>query len=156
MSNSVELDMGKGALIPSLVVGVCGLIASGFLRGSSGILGALLAHVVVIIFFIVHLFVSKISRNLDPMMTMILALISYFSKMIILGAFMLILMSATNPKTLDRPSFGLVAVAITLAWLGGEIRAFLKLRLHLPLPKIESSGKVSGALVADVNKDGEN
>ena len=144
MSNSVELDMGKGALIPSLVVGIIGLITSGFLRGSSGILGALLAHVVVIIFFIVHLFVSKISRKLDPMMTMILALISYFSKMIILGAFMLVLMSATNPETLDRPSFGVVAVAITLAWLGGEIRAFLILRLHLPLPGSQSSGKVSG------------
>ena len=153
MSNSVELDMGKGALIPSLVVGIIGLITSGFLRGSSGILGALLAHVVVIIFFIVHLFVSKISRKLDPMMTMILALISYFSKMIILGAFMLVLMSATNPKTLDRPSFGVVAVAITLAWLGGEIRAFLKLRLHLPLPESQSSGKVSGTFDYDRKTD---
>ena len=145
--------MGKGALIPSLVVGIIGLITSGFLRGSSGILGALLAHVVVIIFFIVHLFVSKISRKLDPMMTMILALISYFSKMIILGAFMLVLMSATNPKTLDRPSFGVVAVAITLAWLGGEIRAFLKLRLHLPLPESQSSGKVSGTFDYDRKTD---
>jgi len=27
-----------------------------------------------------------------------------------------------------------VAILITFAWLAGEIRAFLKLRLHLPLP----------------------
>jgi hypothetical protein len=37
-------------------------------------------------------------------------------------------------KNLDRTTFGVVAVAITFAWLAGEVRAFLKLRLHLPLP----------------------
>jgi hypothetical protein len=31
-------------------------------------------------------------------------------------------------------AFGLTAIALTFAWLGGEIRAYLKLKLHLPLP----------------------
>jgi ATP synthase protein I len=31
-------------------------------------------------------------------------------------------------------TFGITAVALTVAWLWGEIASFMKLRLHLPLP----------------------
>jgi len=34
----------------------------------------------------------------------------------------------------DRRAFGVSALAIAFAWLGGEVRAFLRLRLQLPLP----------------------
>jgi len=34
----------------------------------------------------------------------------------------------------SRPAFAITALAITAAWLAGEIRAFLKLKLALPLP----------------------
>lgn len=67
-------------------------------------------------------------------MTMVLVLISYFAKLLILGVFLLVVVNAVPEKYLDRTTFGVVAVAITFAWLAGEVRAFLKLRLHLPLP----------------------
>jgi hypothetical protein len=72
---------------------------------------------------------------MDPMLTMMLAMFSYFGKMLILGAFLLLVVKKIAPDTLDRLSFGVVAIAITFAWLAGEIRAFLKLRLTLPMPK---------------------
>ncbi|CAB4842123.1 unannotated protein [freshwater metagenome] len=93
-----------------------------------------MAEFIVLIFFGIHLAISKYSRKLDPMMTMVLVLISYFAKLVILGVFLLVVVNAVPEKNLDRTTFGVVAVAITFAWLAGEVRAFLKLRLHLPLP----------------------
>ncbi len=123
-----------GALKPTLIVGAVALIACTLAQGRSGFIGALLAQVVVLIYFIVHIFISKISRNLDPMSTMALALFSYFAKFLLVGAFLWALTAYTSRATIDRTSFGASAIALTFAWLGGEIASYLKLKTHLPLP----------------------
>jgi predicted permease len=138
VSNKVvenEQRLWLGALIPSTVVALIALVLSALLRHTSGLLGALLASFTVIIFFSVHLLISKISTNLDPMITMALAMFSYFAKVIVMGVFLLLITRLTSPTTVDRTSFGISAIAIAIAWLGGEIRAFFKLRIHLPLPE---------------------
>ena len=124
----------RGALIPSLVVGVIAIIVSTITQGNSGFMGALLAQLVVVMYFAVHIGVSKISRNLDPMSTMALALFSYFAKFILLGAFLFVLTRMTSRESIDRGAFGITAITLTFTWLGGEIRSYLKLKLHLPLP----------------------
>lgn len=129
-----EVQLLKGALIPTLIVGLIALIAATVLRGQSGLIGALLAQTVVLIYFIVHILISRISRNLDPMSTMALALFSYFAKFLLLGAFLWALTRYTSRETIDRASFGASAIALTFAWLGGEIASYLKLKVHLPLP----------------------
>jgi hypothetical protein len=134
LERSVEVDLWRGAIVPASTVAVIGTIAATLIRGSAGLLGGVLASLIVLIFLVVHLFISKISTDLEPIMTMVLAMISYFAKLLILGAFLFILMKTISPDTLDRKSFAAVASAITFAWLAGEIRAFLKLRLHLPMP----------------------
>jgi hypothetical protein len=126
--------MMKGALIPSLIVGVIGVIISTLVKGSSGLYGALLAQLVVLIFFLVNIAVASITKEIDPIATMALAMFSYFTKILILGAMMYVIGQFTNNSDINRLSFGLVAIALTFAWLGGEIRAYLKLKLHLPLP----------------------
>ena len=133
-NSSTERSLIRGALIPSLAVGFIGIVAAPIIRGKSGLLGALLAQFVVLIFFAVHLGVSVISRKLDPLTAMALAMFSYFAKIAILGLFLWALTNYTSRQSIDRGSFGVVAIAITVAWLGGEIRSFLKLRIHLPLP----------------------
>ena len=134
MSKSSEFEMWRGAVIPASVVGILATVGMTLARGTSSILGGVLAQFIVLIFFGIHLAISKYSRKLDPMMTMVLVLISYFAKLLILGVFLLVVVNAVPEKYLDRTTFGVVAVAISFAWLAGEIRAFLKLRLHLPLP----------------------
>lgn len=129
-----EVQLLKGALTPTLIVGLIALIAATVLRGQSGLIGALLAQTVVLIYFIVHILISRISRNLDPMSTMALALFSYFAKFLLLGAFLWALTKYTSRDTIDRASFGASAIALTFAWLGGEIASYLKLKVHLPLP----------------------
>jgi hypothetical protein len=124
----------KGALVPTFIVGVIAIGASVVVKGLPGLSGALLAQAVVLIYFLVHIFVSKISRNLDPMSTMALAMFSYFAKFMLLGAFLWALTKYTSRTTIDRTSFGASAIALTFAWLGGEIASYLKLKTHLPLP----------------------
>lgn len=124
----------KGALKPSLVVGILGLVISTWKSGSAGLYGALLAQLVVLVFFLVNIGVASMTKNVDPIATMAFAMFSYFSKILILGAMMLVISKFTNNEDINRLAFGLTAIALTFAWLGGEVRAYLKLKLHLPLP----------------------
>ena len=133
-SQSNETQLLRGALTPTFIVGVIAIGFSAFIQGLSGLFGALLAQLVVLIYFGVHIFISKISRNLDPMSTMALAMFSYFAKFMLLGAFLWALTSYTSRTAIDRTSFGASAIALTFAWLGGEIASYLKLKTHLPLP----------------------
>ena len=80
---------------------------------------------------------ARVSRDLDPMATMALAMFSYFAKVIFMGAFLLLVTRYSDRSTIDRGSFAICAILITMAWLFGEIRSFLKLRFQMPLPKKE-------------------
>jgi hypothetical protein len=103
-------------------------------KGSAGLVGALLAQFVVVIFFAANIGVARLSRDLDPVMTMSLAMFSYMAKVLLLGVFLWLITTFVSADTCDRKAFALSAVAATFAWLGGEIRAYLSLKLHLQLP----------------------
>ncbi len=139
MNENVSSDttLWKGAILPSSVVALFLIITMSVVNGRAGLLGALLASITVLIFFSIHLLVARISRDLDPMATMALAMFSYFAKVIFMGVFLLLVTKFTERSTVDRPSFAICAILITMAWLFGEIRSFLKLRVNLPLPKRE-------------------
>lgn len=131
---STERSLLKGALIPTAVIAVASLAISTWVKGGAGFFGALLAQLVVIIFFATNIGVARISRNLDPMTTMSLAMFSYMAKVLLLGVFLWLITAFVPVDICDRRAFGLSAVAATFAWLGGEIRAYLALKLHLQLP----------------------
>ena len=139
MNENVSSDttLWKGAILPSSIVAIFLIITMSVVNGRSGLLGALLASITVLIFFSIHLLVARVSRDLDPMATMALAMFSYFAKVIFMGVFLLLVTKFTDRSTVDRPSFAICAILITMAWLFGEIRSFLKLRVNLPLPKRE-------------------
>ena len=132
-----DTTLWKGAILPASVIAILLIIIMSLINGRSGLLGALLASITVIIFFSIHLLVARVSRNLDPMATMALAMFSYFTKVIFMGVFLLLVTKFTDRSTVDRISFAICAILITMAWLFGEIRSFLKLRVNLPLPKRE-------------------
>ena len=132
-----DTKLWKGAIVPASITAVILIIVIGFINGKSGLVGAVLASFTVLIFFSVHLLVARISRDLDPMITMALAMFSYFAKVILMGVFLFLVTKYTDRSTVDRGSFAICAILITMAWLFGEIRSFLKLRVNLPLPKRE-------------------
>lgn len=127
----------SSAFLPSLIVGIFLIASLSFIRGNSGLWGALLGVATVIIFFSVHLVVSRISKDLDPIAVMALAMFSYFAKVALMGAFLLIVTKTTSPESVDRPAFAISALSVTVIWLAAEIRAFLKLKPQLPLPKLD-------------------
>ena len=129
-----DTTLWKGAILPASVIAILLIIIMSVINGRSGLLGALLASFTVIIFFSIHLLVARVSRNLDPMATLALAMFSYFAKVIFMGVFLLLVTKFTDRSTVDRTSFAICAILITMAWLFGEIRSFLKLRVNLPLP----------------------
>ena len=135
--NNGDAQLWRSAIIPSLVTALICLILLSFINGKSGAIGAALASITVIIFFSIHLIVARVSRNLDPITTMALAMFSYFAKVIFMGVFLFLVTKYTERSTVDRGSFAICAILITMAWLLGEIRSFLKLRAQLPLPKIK-------------------
>jgi ATP synthase protein I len=138
MSNSNQLSneaqMLKGAVKPTAVTGLISVIVSAIFAGLPGLYGALLAQFIVVIFFAVTLGVSKISKDLDPLSTMGLALFSYTTKLLFVGIFLWAITNFTERETINRTSFGIAAILLTLSWLGGEIASYMKLRIHLPLP----------------------
>ena len=139
MSNTQSSDatLWKGAIFPAAVVAMITCIGVTVINGKSGLLAGVLASFTVIIFFSIHLLVARVSRNLDPMLTMALAMFSYFAKVLFMGIFLLLITKFTDRSTVDRASFAICAILITMAWLFGEIRSFMKLRFQMPLPKKE-------------------
>ena len=131
---SNESQLLRGAVRPTLLVGAIAIALFSLLRGVSGLYGSLLAQFIVAIYFVIHILVSRLTRNLDPISTMAMALFSYFAKLFFLGLFLWALAKYTDRETIDRLSFGAAACALTIAWLGGEVASYLKLKTHLPLP----------------------
>lgn len=131
---STEKALLKGAALPTILIGVVAIAISTLVKGSAGLVGALLAQCVVVIFFAANIGVARLSRDLDPVMTMSLAMFSYMAKVLLLGVFLWLITTFVSAETCNRQAFALSAVAATFAWLGGEIRAYLGLKLHLQLP----------------------
>ena len=129
------MQLLRGALMPTVITGVVSIVASFALAGLPGLYGAFLAQFIVVIFFAVTLWVSKLSKNLDPLSTMGLALFSYTTKLLLIGVFLWVLTTYTDREAINRTSFGVAAILLSLSWLGGEIASYMKLRIHLPLPE---------------------
>ena len=134
-------ELWRGAMLPALAVTVIASVIAWFVEGVSGLLGALLSSFTVAIFFSVSLLIAHFTKDANPMMTMALAMFSYFTKLLLMTVFLLAVTRLTEPDQVNRQAFGLSAIAIAFAWLAGEVRAFLRLRLTLSLPRKEEVEK---------------
>jgi len=131
---SSESKLFRGSLIPTAIVGVISLVLSTLSVGKAGLFAALLAQFIVVIFFATSLWISKLTRDADPMATMALAMASYFIKLFIFAGFLILVTKLVPVEYCNRLAFGVSSIAATFAWLGGEIAAYLKLKTHLQLP----------------------
>ena len=157
MSNSQEqsneMQLLRGAVKPTAITGLISVIISAIIAGLPGLYGALLAQFIVVIFFAVTLGVSKLSKDLDPLSTMGLALFSYTTKLLFVGLFLWAITNFTERDTINRTSFGVAAILLTLSWLGGEIASYMKLRIHLPLPDSSPDSSNSDSSNPDSSKE---
>ncbi len=138
MSEHSSTSMLKGATKPAVIVSTAVILISSLLKGSAGFFAGILASIVVLIFFSVSLLVSRFTKNADPITTFSLAMLSYVTKLTFVAILLIAVTRLTSETTVDRRSFGIGALVISGAWLIGEIRAFLKLKLELDIsPKKE-------------------
>ena len=128
-------ELWRGAMVPALAVTLVASVIAWLVEGASGLTGALLSSFTVAIFFSVSLLIAHFTKDANPMMTMALAMFSYFTKLLLMTVFLLAVTRLTEPDQVNRQAFGLSAIAIAFAWLAGEVRAFLRLRLTLSLPE---------------------
>jgi hypothetical protein len=82
-----------------------------------------IASTLVVAFFLVHILLAKATATMDPRATYAIVMASYFLKVLVMVVFLVVI----GNFDLDRRSFAAVALAVTLGWLAGEIRAYLKL-----------------------------
>lgn len=137
-------SMLYGAIKPSLVVSALTVLIGFVVQGLPGFWGGLLASLVVVIFFSVSLLISRLTKDADPITTFSLAMLSYVTKLTLVAVLLIAVTRLTPEDAVDLTSFGIGALVISAAWLLGEIRAFLKLKLELDVSGGDTSGNTEG------------
>lgn len=123
-----ERTIWRAAAGWSGVFGALAVLFSAGLRGWPGFWGATIGAAVVVIFLAIHLLVSALTKSMDPISTMAMAMFAYFAKVLALAGF---LIAFRGVDFIDRAAFGATAICVTVAWLAAEIRVFTKARFVL-------------------------
>jgi ATP synthase protein I len=103
--------MLRGALLPTAVVSVPVVLACWWWQGGPGLVGAM-----------------RRTARLEPMMVMAVALLTYLTKIGLLGLFLVL---TGNAEWLSGECFAIAVVAAALIWLPLEMRAYARARLSV-------------------------
>jgi ATP synthase protein I len=125
-TNDPYAAMLRGAAIPTAVVGLLAAAVAAVAAGGRGVVGALLATLVVVGFFSASLLVMRATARSGPGSVVAAAVVTYVTKVGLLGLFLLLVQDAT---WLSRDGFALTVIACGVVWLACEVRAFTRLRL---------------------------
>ncbi|MEY4137486.1 MAG: hypothetical protein RL205_1614 [Actinomycetota bacterium] len=116
----------KRAGILTVVAGAIITIISAILAGSAGVIGAIFATVVVVIFFSAgQLTLGKVLRT-NPELAMSVALVIYLAKIGIL--FVLIILFA-DTTLFNTKVFAITVVICTLVWTAAEVWIFARTKV---------------------------
>lgn len=115
-------QMMIGGLVVGHAVGLGVIGLSLALAGSEGLLGAALGFAVVVIFFSIGQAIEIIACELEPVLGMGLALVSYTVRVIGIGAGMWLLLGLPAVEAqLDRGWLMAGVTATTFAWIAGVL-----------------------------------
>ena len=120
---SFEAAAFRGAWVPSFIALSIASLIFGLIKGSKGVFGALVGGSIALAFFAIHLIVSRLTRGADPAYVMALAYVSYFVKVL---ALLLFLVTFAGTKAFDSTAFAVTTIAVSIAWLTGEVFAYLR------------------------------
>ncbi|WP_432520927.1 hypothetical protein [Kineococcus sp. SYSU DK006] len=123
-ADDVYSVMPRRALPPALVVGVlCTGVAAA--AGPSAVLGAAVGALLAIAFLASTFWLLRVLRDLQPGLSLAVALAVYLLKITFLGLAVLLL---SRVEALSGTAVAASAAACTVAWLVAELRAFTRLR----------------------------
>jgi ATP synthase protein I len=109
----------RQSAVPTALLGVACVVLSAIVAGGKGALGALLALVVVTLFFSISRYVIARAAKVSPQSMMIAALGSYMVKILALA---LLLANFRDSTAFNGRVFGFCAIALILCWSGTQVR----------------------------------
>lgn len=127
--------MARGAMLPTLVVGVVAVLVVTVVRGSDALAGAALGFVVPVLFFASGFgLMSRLVRSSSPGAFAAVALSVYLGQVLLL---LLFLMAFRNADWIDGTALGMVALVVTVVWQGFAMLALRKARVFVYDPPSE-------------------
>lgn len=103
------------------VVGVICIVAGWLIAGTGGLVGALIATAIVVIFFTIgQFFLGRVLRA-NPQMALTVALMIYLLKV---GALLILIIVFAGTTLFDTKVFAATIIACTLAWTIAEMWVF--------------------------------
>ena len=114
------------AAVPTAAVGATAAVVSGVVAGGKGVIGAIVATLVVILFMGLGLYVLQRTAISLPHLFQAMGLMLYTAQILLLFMFV----AAFKDTTLFNPrAFAFTLVAATLAWIGSQARAQMKAKI---------------------------
>ncbi|MFD8594118.1 hypothetical protein ACFV1L_03875 [Kitasatospora sp. NPDC059646] len=124
----------RGAAIPTAAAGVIAMVISFAVAQGKGLLGALLATVVVLGFFSFgQVALDRLTRN-NPQIMMAAALMVYTTQIVAIG---ILLAVAKHLTFFDRKVFGFTLLGLAIIWTAFQVRGALKAKIYY----VEPDGK---------------
>lgn len=109
--------------VPTAIAGAVALVIGALVAGGRGALGALLAVVVVALFFAASVVIVGWVSRVKPAALMPAAVGTFLAKILLL----LVLIAALNGTTaFNTKVFGFTAIACVLVWTGGQVAALAR------------------------------
>lgn len=137
----------RAAALPFAVIAVGSLIGWSIAKGGDAAIGVTVATVIVGLFFYSGFYIEKRVREVHPIAAMSAAMASFTLKFVVLGG---LLIAFRDTDLFDRDAFGITAIALTIGWLVGEVRAFTKARfLYVATEAMKTPAPASESLSDD-------
>lgn len=125
-ASSIDGLVLRRAGASAVVVGLAATILGAILRGGGGAVGALVAMVLVLVFFSAgQVILGSVLRS-NPQMAMTVALMTYLVKIGVLFVFIILFAQTT---LFDTKVFAATVVACTIAWTVAEVWVFARTKV---------------------------
>jgi ATP synthase protein I len=115
--------MQRHALLLAVPVAVLAAVLAVALRGMPGLVGAVIGAVLGLVAGAVSTLVMRATARTSPAGVMIGAMTSFAGKVLLL---MLFLVAFRGTTLFDNRAFGLTLLAVTVAWIAGEVVGFVR------------------------------
>lgn len=125
----------RGAAYAAAPVGVVATVLSAVLAGEKGLLGGLMAVLVVGVFFAFGSWVLMTMTAERPQIAMAAGMLVYAVQILMIGVFIVVFKDTT---LFSGKAFGLSLLATALSWVGGQVRQSLTSRMLYvdPVPSV--------------------
>lgn len=110
----------------TVVVGVIASVIGLVVGGGKGLLGAVIATAIVVVFFSIGQFTLGAVLKNNPQMALTVALMIYLAKV---GVLLVLIILFSGTTLFDTKVFAATIVAGTLAWTGAEVWVFARTKV---------------------------